>query len=65
MKEYEHISRNNKQFDDEHFALVFAQAFINTKTEPTAELCERWLAEGFVNEYELELILEAYENYGK
>lgn len=47
--------------EDEHFAEVFAQAFINTGTEPTPELCERWLAEGFVNEWELELILEAYE----
>ena len=40
-----------------HFALVFAQAFINTNTVPTQELCERWLAEGYVNEEELEMIL--------
>lgn len=60
---HEHIPHDNKQLEDEHFALVFAQAFKNTNTEPTPELCQRWLAEGFVNEYELELILEAYENY--
>lgn len=59
----EHLGRDNPLLDDGHFAHVFAQAFKNTNTEPTLELCQRWLAEGFVNEYELELILEAYENY--
>ncbi len=53
---------DNQFLEDEHFAQVFARAFINTGTEPTPELCERWLREGFVNEYELELILEAYED---
>ena len=55
------IPHENKTYEDEHFAEVFAQAFINTSTEPTIELCERWIAEGFVNEWELEMILEAYE----
>lgn len=58
---HDHIMHDNPLMEDEHFALVFAQAFINTNTVPTKELCDRWLAEGFVNEYELELILETYE----
>lgn len=58
----EWMPHENKELEDEHFAQVFAQAFINTGTEPTPELCKRWLAEGFVNEWELEMILEAYEN---
>ena len=57
-----HIMHDNPLMEDEHFALVFAQAFINTNTVPTQELCDRWLAEGFVNENELEMILEAYED---
>ena len=52
-----HIMHDNPLMEDEHFALVFAQAFINTNTVPTQELCERWLAEGYVNEEELEMIL--------
>ena len=55
------LPHDNQNIEDEHFAEVFAQAFINTGTEPTLELCERWLRDGFVNEWELELILEAYE----
>jgi len=58
----EWMPHENKEYEDEHFAQVFVQAFINTGTEPTPELCERWLREGFVNEWELEMILEAYEN---
>lgn len=58
----EWLPHENKEYEDEHFAQVFAQAFINTGTEPTPELCDRWLREGFVNEWELEIILEAYED---
>lgn len=61
----EYIPHDNAYIEDEHFANIFVQAFIKTDTEPTAELCQRWLREGFVNEYELELILEAYEDRSK
>lgn len=58
----EHLSHDNPYLEDEHFSRVIANALINAKIEPTPELCKRWLAEDYVNEYELELILEAYEN---
>jgi hypothetical protein len=61
MSEVFHIMHDNPLMEDEHFALVFAQAFINTNTVPTQELCERWLREDYVSETELELILETYE----
>jgi len=59
----EHIPHDNPYLEDEHFAEVFALAFIREGTCPTPELCQRWLKEGFVNEQELEDMLEAYESY--
>ena len=57
----EHLSHDNQQMEDEHFAEVMASSLIRIGIVPNMELCERWLAEGYVNEEELELILEAYE----
>ena len=49
--------------ENQHFAEVFAAALIRSGIVPDKEMCERWLAEGYVNEEELELILEAYEEF--
>jgi len=49
--------------EDEHFAEVLAAALIRSSTVPTGDLCERWLREGYVNENELEAVLEAYEEF--
>lgn len=57
----ERLSHDNIQMENEHFAEVIASSLIRIGTVPNQELCERWLAEGFVNEWELEQILEAYE----
>ena len=59
----EHLSHDNIQMENEHFAEVFAAALIRSGIVPDKEMCERWLAEGYVNEEELELILEAYEEF--
>jgi len=57
----EHLSHDNPEMEDEHFVEVLVSALIRTGEVPTAELCERWLREGFVDERELEMILESYE----
>ena len=57
----EHLSHDNPILENEHFAEVFASALIRGGIVPDKEMCERWLTEGFVNEEELELILETYE----
>jgi hypothetical protein len=49
--------------EDEHFAEVMASALIRSNIVPDKELCERWLNEGYVNEEELEMILEIYEEF--
>ena len=59
----EHLSHDNIQMENQHFAEVFAAALIRSGIVPNREMCERWLAEGYVNEEELELILEAYEEF--
>jgi hypothetical protein len=59
----EHLSHDNQMMEDEHFAEVMASSLIRIGIVPNQELCERWLAEGYVNEKELELILEAYEGF--
>lgn len=57
----EHLSHDNIEMENEHFAEVIAASLIRSGIVPDRELCERWLAEGYVNEEELELILETYE----
>lgn len=59
----EHLSHDNQILEDEMFARSFANALFKSGIKPDAELCERWLAEGYVNEEELEMILEAYEDW--
>ena len=59
----EHVPHDNAYIEDEHFAEVFAQDLIRSEIVPDGVLCERLLKNNFVNEYELELILEAYERY--
>ena len=59
----EHLSHDNIDMENQHFAEVFAAALIRSGIVPDKEMCERWLAEGYVNEEELELILEAYEEF--
>ena len=57
----EHLSHDNIDVENQHFAEVFASALIRSGIVPDKEMCERWLAEGYVNEEELEFILETYE----
>ena len=57
----ERLSHDNVEMEDKHFAGVMASSLIRIGIVPNQELCERWLNEGYVNEKELELILEAYE----
>lgn len=57
----EHLSHDNQMMEDEHFAEVMASALIRSSIVPDKDLCERWLNEGYVNEEELEMILEIYE----
>jgi hypothetical protein len=58
----EHLSHDNQMMEDEHFAEVMASSsLIRIGVVPNQELCERWLNEGYVNEEELEMILETYE----
>ena len=59
----EHLSHDNTEMENQHFAEVIASALIRSGIVPDKEMCERWLAEGYVNEEELELILEAYEEF--
>ena len=59
----EHLSHDNIQMENQHFAEVFAAALIRSGIVPDKELCERWLNEGYVNEEELEMILEIYEEF--
>lgn len=57
----EHVPHDNPLLEDEQFASAFANDLIRSKIVPDSVLCQRWLAELFVNENELEAILEAYE----
>ena len=57
----EHLSHDNIQMENQHFAEVFAAALIRSGIVPDREMCERWLNEDYVNEEDLEMILEAYE----
>ena len=59
----EHLSHDNIEMENQHFAEVMASSLIRIGIVPNQELCERWLAEGYVNEEELEMILEAYEEF--
>lgn len=59
----EYLGHDNIEMENQHFAEVFASALIRSGIVPDKEMCERWLAEGYVNEEELELILEAYEEF--
>ena len=47
--------------ENQHFAEVIASSLIRSGIVPDREMCERWLNEDYVNEEELELILETYE----
>lgn len=58
----ERLTHNNPEIENRQFAEVFAFALLQSGITPNYEMCERWLREGFVNEVELEDILEAYEN---
>ena len=59
----EHLSHDNIDMENQHFAEVFAAALIRSGIIPDKEMYERWLSEDYVNEEELELILEAYEEF--
>ena len=57
----EHLSHDNIEMENRHFAEVMASSLIRLGIAPDMALCERWLAEGYVNGEELEMILETYE----
>ena len=57
----EHLSHDNTEMENQHFAEVIASALIRSGIVPDKEMCERWLREDYVSETELELILETYE----
>ncbi len=57
----EWLTHDNIEEEDRRFAQILADALWRTQTVPDRELCERWLREGFVDENELEMVLEAYE----
>ncbi len=57
----ERLSHENIEMENQHFAEVMASSLIRLGIAPDMALCERWLAEGYVNGEELEMILEAYE----
>lgn len=57
----EHLTHDNPDLETEHFVDVIVCALINSQTVPSRDLCERWLADGYVDENELESVLEAYE----
>jgi len=57
----EHLSHDNTEMENQHFAEVFASAFIRSGIVPDKEMCERLLRENYVSETELELILDTYE----
>ena len=59
----EHLSHDNTEMEDEHFAEVMAASLIRIGVVPNEKLCRRWLIERYVNERELEMILEAYERF--
>ena len=59
----ERFSHDNTEMENQHFAEVMASSLIRIGIVPNQELCERWLAEDYVNKEELELILEAYERF--
>ena len=61
MLRIEQLPHDNVDEETEHFANVLADALIASEVEPDRELCERWLREGFVDENELEAVLEAFE----
>ena len=61
MLRIEQLPHDNPDEETEHFANVLADALIASEVEPDRELCERWLREGFVDENELEAVLEAFE----
>lgn len=57
----EWLTHDNIEEEDRRFAQILADALWRTQTVPDRELCEKWLREGFVDENELEMVLEAYE----
>ena len=57
----EWLTHDNIEEEDRRFAQILADALWRTQTVPDRELCEGWLREGFVDENELEMVLEAYE----
>ncbi len=57
----EWMTHDNVEEEDRRFAHILADALWRKQTVPDRELCERWLREGFVDENELEMVLEAYE----
>ncbi len=57
----EHLSHDNTEMENQHFAEVITSALIRSGIVPDKQMCERWLREDYVNEEELELILETYE----
>ena len=57
----EHLINDNIDMENQHFAEVFAAALIRSGIIPDKEMCERWLSEDYVDEEDLEMILEAYE----
>lgn len=57
----EYLSHDNTEMENQYFAEVIASALIRSGIVPDKEMCERWLREDYVNEEELELILETYE----
>ena len=57
----ERLSHENIGMENQHCAEVMASSLIRLGIAPDMALCQRWLAEGYVNEEELEMILETYE----
>ena len=57
----ERLSHENIEMENQHFAEVMASSLIRLGIAPDMALCQRWLAEGYVNEEELEMILETYD----
>ena len=45
----EHLSHDNIEMENQHFAEVMASSLIRLGIAPDIALCERWLAEGYVN----------------
>lgn len=57
----EWLTHDNVEEEDRRFVKTLVDALWRSQTIPNADLCQRWLREGFVDENELEMILEAYE----